>query len=146
MTGFRQRRRPDRRRTRLRPVGAILFGVCSVLVACGDDSPAEATVTVSDAWALATPPGTTVAAAYVTMRASTDDALVGASVDTDVAASADLHTTTTADGSGTAMSSMDHMASLALSSDDDVTLDPGGSHVMLVDLAAPLGAGSSFEL
>ena len=78
----------------------------------------------------------------MTLRAGDDDTLVGASVDPAIAAVAMAHETVSSDG----QISMDHSAGVPLPAGDDVVFEPGGLHVMLEDLAAPLAAGTSFEL
>ena len=42
--------------------------------------------------------------------------------------------------------SMRHISAVVLPAGETVTFEPGGLHVMLVDLAGPLESGSSFDL
>ena len=124
----------------------VLSLAVGALSACGgDDGSAGAGggVTITDAWARTTPPGTTVGAVYFTATSELDDALVGAAVDPDVAATATLHSTTT-DGAGT--TSMAALESLDVPANGELVLEPTGNHVMLVDLAGPLEEGDTFEL
>jgi copper(I)-binding protein len=44
------------------------------------------------------------------------------------------------------MSSMQPVASMPISPDQAIELDPLGSHLMLVDLAAPLTTGQHFDV
>lgn len=78
----------------------------------------------------------------MTVRSADDDALVGASVDPSVAATATAHETVSDEGQMT----MTQTHGVALPAGDDVSFEPGGQHLMLEDLAAPLDAGESFEL
>ena len=125
-----------------RAAGVALVAALALAACGGDDSTGSDGITISDAWARSTPAGATVGAVYVTVRASTDDALVGAAVAPAIAASAEVHATNMDDG----MASMAPVASLPVGPDDDLALDPLGDHVMLVGLAAPLTDGEQFDL
>ncbi|HEX4982137.1 MAG TPA: copper chaperone PCu(A)C [Ilumatobacteraceae bacterium] len=101
-------------------------------------------VQVSNAWARTSPAGVTDGAAYMTLESAVDDQLDGALVPTDVAAAVELHETVAADD-GASMT-MQQVSAVELPSGEAVAFEPGGLHMMLVDLAAPLEPGSSFEL
>jgi copper(I)-binding protein len=124
--------------------------VATLAIACSDPTGSTSDlagttpngVAVTDAWARTSPAGATTGAAYVRLQSPVDDALVSVSVPTAVAAGAELHQTM-ADGD---QMSMEPITSLPLPAGQPVALEPGGTHIMLVDLAAPLTAGSSFEL
>jgi copper(I)-binding protein len=111
------------------------------VAACGDDG-GSAAIEARNAWARPTPAGTTTGAVYITLRAGEDDTLVSASVDPAVASTAMAHETVSSDG----QLSMDHTAGIALPAGDDVEFGPGGYHVMLEELAAPLESGMSFAM
>ena len=117
-----------------------------LLVACGgDDDAADADggVTVTDAWARATPGGVTVGAVYLSVTSDVDDELLGATVDPGVAATVDLHATeTAADGTAT----MEQQDALAVPAGGELVLEPIGNHLMLVGLADALTVGESFEV
>jgi copper(I)-binding protein len=94
-----------------------------------------------DAWARATPPGTSVAAVYVTLAGGArDDRLVGAS--TERAAMTQLHAVTEAAG----MARMRATDGIAVPAGKTVVLGPQGLHLMLMDLRQPLVAGDRFDL
>ena len=97
-------------------------------------------VTAESAWSRATAPRQTVGAAYVQLRAAAADRLVG--VSSPVAARAGLHEMRM-DG---AVMRMREVAGLALPPGRAVALAPGGYHIMLVDLRAPLTQGQTFPL
>lgn len=99
-------------------------------------------VEVTDAWARPTPAGTSAGAVYLTLRSNRDDALVGVSVDPAVAPDAMMHEHSAVNG----QMSMDHSSRVELPADEDVVFEPGGYHVMLSDLAAPLTEGDSFAM
>ena len=113
-----------------------------VAVGCGGSSTDGTGIEASDAWARTTPPGVSVGVVYMDVTSSTDDALLGASVDPSIAAKVELHTNTTSGD----MSSMQPVASMPVSPDQDIELDPLGSHLMLVDLAGPLTSGQKFDV
>jgi copper(I)-binding protein len=117
--------------------------VVLVLAACGGGGDADSGIRVDDVWARTTPAGVTIGAVYLRATSDVDDELTGASVDPAIAGSVELHTTETSDD-GT--SSMTQQASLALPAGDELVLEPIGNHLMLVDLAAPLATGETFEM
>ena len=116
--------------------------VAIVAAGCGRSSADGSGIEVSGAWARPTPPGVSVGVVYMDVTSSSDDALLGASVDASIAAKAELHTSTTSGD----MSSMQPVASMPVSPDQAIALDPLGSHLMLVDLAGPLVSGQQFDL
>lgn len=141
------------RRILLLAVAAVCFA------ACGSDSGAKPVteLTASGAWARTTPPGATNGVVYVQVVGPGDDAIMGAIVPTDVAGAAELHETM--GGGGTSpMPNMPEMAtgdgemtmspveSVTLEAGEPVVFEPGGKHIMLTDLVAPLTAGATFTL
>ncbi len=118
------------------------------LAACGSSGSSGTTapggiITVSGAWVRAAAAGGT-SAGYLTIvnGSRTDDALVGVSAP-DITASASLHETTT-DASG--MTGMTHTESVKIASSDTVRLEPGGYHVMLMNLTKELKVGDVVRL
>lgn len=123
--------------------------VALVLAACGNDGNDDAggttgssggDLTVQDAWARSTPDVGSRAAVYLTIHSDETDELVGASVASEVAGMAQLHETVT-DG----VTSMRAVDAIPVQT-GTTTLEPGGYHIMLMDLAAPLEEGQTFEL
>ena len=125
--------------------GLVLVGACGRsdddddAAAAADDGP----VSVADAWARTTPPGTTVGAVYLRVSSDTADVLVGADVESSIAASAVLHSTTT---STSGQTSMEPLGQLEVPAGGELVLEPAGHHIMLVDLVGPLDDGDSFDL
>jgi periplasmic copper chaperone A len=98
-------------------------------------------VTVADAWIRATPPGVKTAAAYLTLtNAGAAEALVGAA--SPAARVVELHTSMQMNG----MQHMQAVESIPLPTGTAVELAPGGLHIMLIDIAAPLEPGQSVPL
>ena len=88
--------------------GALLLAGCgsSDSTSSSDTTAAKKTTTtvaaeleITDAWARQSPMGTTAGAVYLTITSPVDDALVGASVPTSVAATTEIHETVAADDS-----------------------------------------------
>ena len=102
-----------------------------------------AEIEVSDAWARPTPPGSTVAAAYLTLEntGDDDDALIGA-IAPEAAGSVELHTHTHENG----VMKMRQVPEIELPMGESVALKPHGLHLMLIDLKTPLEAGQTFPL
>jgi copper(I)-binding protein len=99
---------------------------------------------------------TTAGAVYMTITASDADRLVGASVPASVAAVTEIHETvmtggdmggetTTTGGMGGEMT-MQPVEAIDLPAGEAVSLQPGGYHIMLLDLAEPLEVGRTFEV
>ena len=96
---------------------------------------------VSRAWARATPPGSTVGGAYFAIdnHGTTPARLIA--VSSSVASEAAVHVTQIAGG----VAGM-HETPLVVPAHGSVKLNPGGMHLMLMGLKAPLVQGSHFEL
>ena len=123
-------------------------------------SSTEAGVTVEGAWARTSPMMATAGAAYMTLTSATDDALVGASVDASIAGTVEIHETKMADMGGMSGTTMEGSTEttaapamemvpvdrVELPAGEAVALAPGGLHIMLLDLVAPLEVGSSFPM
>lgn len=94
---------------------------------------------VTDAWARATPPGTTVGAAYMTIQGGKEaDRLVDAS--SDRAAMVHLHSVEEKDG----VSKMRAIDAVEVPAGQRVMLAPKSTHVMLMGLDGPLVPGQTF--
>jgi copper(I)-binding protein len=96
---------------------------------------------IAEAWIRATPPGARTGAAYLTVTSSGGpDRLLGAS--TPAAGAVEIHAHVADRG----MSRMVRVAELALPAGEAVRLEPGGLHLMLLDLAGPLAAGTTVPM
>jgi hypothetical protein len=122
------------------PGPGYLFGALTSLLTAASVLAADAPV-VSDAWARATPPGTTVGAVYMTIVGGDGgDRLLGAA--TERAAAVELHTVVDDGG----MARMRPIEFLDLPAGSRTQLAPQGTHLMLIDLQSPLVAGDEFTL
>jgi copper(I)-binding protein len=132
-----------RRHTR-RNALLVFLAVVSV-TACGSgDDAATTPISVSDAWALATVTGQPNGAVYFTLVSTADDTLEQVKVPDTVADHAEMHASVTTATGAMDMREMD--SGVALEPGTAVTFTPGGMHVMLVDLVAPLAAGQTFDI
>lgn len=104
---------------------------------------AESGIELKDAWVRGTPPGTTITALYLNIenKGSEKDALVSAS--SNVSKVAEIHTTSV-DDKGVAK--MEMLQSLSIPAGAVTKLEPGGIHIMLIDLNKPLKSGESVEV
>jgi copper(I)-binding protein len=122
---------PDSRQLPLRLILRTTY-ICVFLNAC---SSASDPITIADAWAPATPPGTTVGAVYMMIDARQADTLVGFS--SPIANTVELHRTSLEGG----VAQMRKVDSVVVSPNAPLALAPSGMHLMLHGLSAPLQAG-----
>jgi periplasmic copper chaperone A len=123
-----------------------LILAAALLCACGRAD--QETVDVDLAWARTSAAGQTSGAVYFKLSVQEDDVLVGVAVSPSVAANAQIHNSMTMDdGTLDDGSTMMHEASsMPLVAGIPVAFEPGGYHVMLVDLVEPLIAGDVVAL
>lgn len=113
-----------------------------MLMACGSGSPRSG-VSVDAAWARATPPGVEVGAVYMTLRNDDAEPLRVVAVECAVADRAEFHEMVHADG----MLRMRQLEDgLLIEAGRSRELSPGGLHLMLLGLHAPLEAGQQITL
>ena len=137
---------------------AIVAGtlvVAAAVGACGS-SDARSEFAADDAWARPTPTGATNGVVYLSLSTDIADSLVRAEVAADVAGAAELHATVMGDGGGGSHShggggggetiSMGEVEGFDLSPASPLVFEPGGNHIMLVDVPAPLELGRQFVL
>lgn len=154
---------------------AALFAVVLVafatlaVSACSGSSSSSATfkgknIVVSDVWARESAMSADTGAVYLKIEnmSSTIDKLFSASVSQNFAKSAEIHETvmaggstattmamdpTTTMGSGSSsMMTMKQVNSVTIPANGSVAFEPGGYHIMLTGLVAPLKNGQKFEL
>ncbi len=157
------------RRLMTAAVAAVV--AATLLAACGSDDGFE----ITGAWARTSPVSATAGAVYMDITADVEDHLIAASVPADVADSVEIHETvmrgdmedgamndgeTAMDDGEMAESGTEEMDApmdgamtmreledgLVLPAGETVNLEPGGYHVMLLDLPDPLETGDTFDL
>lgn len=142
----------------------VALAATALVAGCGGDGGA---IEVSDAWARTSPSMASAGAAYmeITNTGDGDDALIGAAVDPGIAATVEIHETVTMESDGGGMGSdttmggmgtdttmgggmmtMQPVERIDIPAGGSVSLEPGGYHVMFLDLAAPFEAGDSIEI
>jgi len=99
-----------------------------------------AEISVSDAWARATMPGQKVSGAYMQIRSDVDARLVGAS--SLAVPRVEVHEMKM-DGD---VMRMREVQSIELPKGKTVSLEPGGFHIMLMNLPKPIAAGDVIPL
>ena len=119
--------------------------VALLLFAAGPTTAHEYTskgVTVAHPWARATPGGAKVGGAYLEIKAAagTSDRLIAAK--SPVAGSAELHNHIMEKG----IARMRRVEAIVVPAGKSVVLEPGGYHLMLTDLKAPLREGDLLKL
>lgn len=115
----------------------LLAAVCTLFLLPGL---ASAEVEIKDPWARATRPGQKVGAAYMSLTAQHDARLIGAR--SPVAGRVEIHEMKM---QGDVMK-MRALEALALPAGKTIVLEPGGYHIMLLDLEKPLREGESVPL
>jgi periplasmic copper chaperone A len=135
----------------MRMLAAVVLSLC--LAACGQPARGGATpapgirtestiLHIEDAWAAPTPGGVDVSAGYFTIvnGANEDDTLLN--VESPRAAHVDVHEMTM---SG-AMMQMRSLASVPIAAHDQVTLSPGGRHLMFTGVKQPFTPGEEIPV
>lgn len=153
---------------------ATVLALAGLVTACASDATTSGSeeISVSDPWTRITTPTATTGAVYMNLESADGDKLIKASVPTDVAGTTEIHETVSDDGdmestegmedSGTmegmdsestmddSMSSqmmgMREIDSLTLPAGEEVVLEPGGYHIMLIDLANPIEEGDTIPV
>jgi periplasmic copper chaperone A len=123
----------------------VIFLVC-FLAACEPKTGAETgtktdvkitEVKISDSWVRENAPGQSVGAAYMTLNSPQDSTLVY--VETPAAGSVEIHSMSMENN----VMKMRMLEELPLKAGKPEKLAPGGFHLMLLDLKAPLKAGEN---
>jgi periplasmic copper chaperone A len=117
------------------------------LTACGNDDPAAGAtsaspaITAADPWVKAVDSGMT--AAFVTLTNASDSDLVLVSASTPASSMVELHEMTMKDGE---MVMQPKEGGIPLPADGTATLEPGGDHIMLMDVTEPIQPGDLVSL
>jgi copper(I)-binding protein len=120
-----------------RALAAAVAAFALVLAACGG---ADAELTVEGAWVRSNP--NLIGAAYLAITSPVADELVAASVDPSIAGSVEVHEVALDDG----MMRMREVTGIALPAGETVLLEPGGYHLMLLDMPAVLPVGTTVDI
>ena len=96
-------------------------------------------ISATDAWVRLPPPGAKVGAAYLTLQSKQRISLTGAK--SPAAKTVELHSMRMDQG----VMLMRHLPSLQIEAGQPLKLEPGGLHLMLIDLKKPLKAGDTVQ-
>ena len=132
--------------------GAGLFASCG-----SDDSSSSSGPEITKVWARTSPMETSLGAVYMTISSKDGDELTDVSVDSSIAAMAQIHEMVMASAetdvsmpmTTEAMSGemvMQEVDSIVIDAGGSVDLMPGGYHIMLIEIAAPLELGAKFDV
>lgn len=140
-----------RRMLRIRRWGLVLVAF-GMVVSCGGGSPGS-DFEAWDAWTRPTPLGSTNAVVYLEVSSDRPDVLESVSVPEEVAGAAQLHLGTDATAGGahehggpTGDTHTLAVEDFSVDVGSPLVLEPGGRHLMLVDLSAPLRIGGDFDI
>jgi copper(I)-binding protein len=109
----------------------------------GDD------ISIDGQWARNSPMRADRGVVYMDIVSADGDTLLFGSVDSTIAASVEVHETVPtgeSDEEGMAMMMMQEVESIELPAGETVSLEPGGLHIMLIDITQPLEIGQKFDL
>jgi copper(I)-binding protein len=126
----------------MRSLTAILSAVAGSAALFAASAGTPPGLSVTGAWARATPPGTTVAAVYLVIDNTAGEADRLLAISTDRAGSAEVHTIVH-DGD---LAMMRRVEPLQVGAGERILFEPGGIHVMLMGLKSPLAEGQSLTL
>jgi copper(I)-binding protein len=132
--------------------GTALFASCG-----SDDSSSSSAPEITKVWARTSPMETSLGAVYMTISSKDGDELTDVSVDSSIAAMAQIHEMVMASAetdvsmpmTTEAMSGemvMQEVDSIVIDAGGSVDLMPGGYHIMLMEIAAPLELGAKFDV
>jgi copper(I)-binding protein len=136
---------------------AVVAGA-GLFVSCGsDDSSSSSAPEITKVWARTSPMETSLGAVYMTISSKDGDELTDVSVDSSIAAMAQIHEMVMASAetdvsmpmTTEAMSGemvMQEVDSIVIDAGGSVDLMPGGYHIMLMEIAAPLELGAKFDV
>jgi len=121
-------------------LGAVALSACAPVAAGAAFRAGD--LTISDVWARPTAGASDITAVYLTVANSgrEPDSLVNVSAP--AAAAAELHTMDMSGG----MMHMRKTDTIAIPAGGSIALSPGGNHIMVIGLTAPLKAGDTLKL
>jgi copper(I)-binding protein len=118
-------------------LNVLIFSAIAVLAG---QSACAANISVTDAWARATMPGQQVSGAYMQIHSDADARLLSAS--SPAVPRVEVHEMKMDDG----VMRMREVKAIELPKGKTVSLQPGGFHIMLINLPKPIAAGDMIPL
>jgi copper(I)-binding protein len=118
---------------RFRTTALAVAALALVTTACGDDDDgAGSSPVVSDAWVREPAEGATATAAYAVITNDGDEAITLVAASSPLTDQVELHETSMADD-GT-MSMQEKESGFVIEAGDSLVMEPGGAHVMMLDV------------
>lgn len=127
-----------------------------LFASCGsDESTSSSAPDITNVWARTSPKETSLGAVYMSIASQNGDELTDVSVDPSIAAMAQIHEMAMATADTSMPMSTDAPAgemvmqevdSVVIDAGGSVDFQPGGYHIMLIDLAQPLELGTKFDV
>ena len=118
----------------------VIAGIAFLTPAHAEETKKD--IVVTNAWVRLMPPSQTTTAAYMVIENNTDKEVILEGASTDVAGMTHLHQMGHKDG----MMTMGSAGEIHIPSKGKATLEPGGLHLMLMDLKKPLNKGDQVPL
>lgn len=125
-------------------IGALAVVSVFALAACSSDAEGDAEaqasgveISIVDAWTKATDEGMT--ATFGTITNDGDEAITLVAASTEASDVVELHETSMDEAGG--MSMMQKEDGFTIEPGEDLILEPGGNHIMLMDVTEPIEAG-----
>lgn len=134
-------------RNTLRRLILLFVALGLVAAGCGGDDG----VTVDKPWARNSPRNATAGAVYMDLSSADGDRIVGASVESSIAAVVEIHETAPVEGEEPAEGEavpmmMREVGEIAIPAGETLSLKPGSYHIMLLDVVKPLEIGQKFDV
>ncbi len=118
----------------------MLFALAMIVTSCSSSSELD----VEDAWARNSAGMADAGAVYMTITGGEEaDRLTGVTIGSNIAGMAQVHETAMDDDG---LMSMQEVPQIDIPANGEVSLEPGGFHVMIMPLADPLTAGDEFTI
>jgi copper(I)-binding protein len=122
--------------------GAFIALMCLLFAALSSLSHANEMLHWKDAWVRSMPPGAQVSAAYGLLMNHGDQTVTLSTVSSDISGTAEMHEVI-ADGDQRRMAELE---SIDIAPHETLIFEPGGRHIMLLDIAAPPVEGETVEI
>lgn len=125
----------------------LVLAIALLTAGCGGGED----ISIGGQWARNSPQNAEAGAVYMDITSSDGDRLLSAGVDSSIAATVEVHETMPADeGSseeeGMGMMVMQEVDAIELPAGETVSLEPGGYHIMLLNITRPLEIGDTFDV
>ena len=122
--------------------GAVITLMCLLSTGLSSLSHASEMLHWKDAWVRSMPPGAQVSAAYGLLMNHGDQTVTLSTVSSEISGTAEMHEVI-ADGDQRRMAELE---SIDIAPHETLIFEPGGRHIMLLDITAPPVEGETVEI